>query len=164
MVNNCSLLLKHRKQKRQGSYDHNALPQLSTSSSLTSHLECSAIIANTIETFLSIIPYQDENDAARMASGTTLYGFVPFGDLERCRRLQTDQGTFINAARPDFGGSFGGYKQSGNGREFFRYASSGTPGSWQCPQGCLVENNVHSGSGMSPFWRNLTVQHPRAAA
>jgi|GEM_PF-6091041 len=46
----------------------------------------------------------------------------------------------INGARPDFGGCFGGYKQSGNGREWgeagleeflelkavFRYASSGT--------------------------------------
>ena len=33
-------------------------------------------------------------------------------------RLQLDARNFINNARVDFAGSFGGYKQSGNGREW----------------------------------------------
>jgi aldehyde dehydrogenase (NAD+) len=94
---------------------------------------------------LSIIPYDDENDAVRIANDTPygLSGFVTSGDLERARRVAKRLRTgnvHINSARPDFGGCFGGYKQSGNGREWgeagleeflelkavFGYATSGT--------------------------------------
>ena len=94
---------------------------------------------------LSIIPYEDENDAVRIANDSPygLSGFVTSGDLERARRVAKrirSGNVHINGARPDFGGCFGGYKQSGNGREWgeagleeflerkaiFGYASSGT--------------------------------------
>ena len=72
---------------------------------------------------LSIIPYEDENDAVRIANDTDygLSGFVSSGDVERARRVAKRLRTgnvHINGARPDFGGCFGGYKQSGNGREW----------------------------------------------
>ena len=72
---------------------------------------------------LCIIPYEDEDDAVRIANDTPygLSGFVSSGDVERARgvakRMRTGN-VHINGARIDFGGSFGGYKQSGNGREW----------------------------------------------
>jgi betaine-aldehyde dehydrogenase len=75
---------------------------------------------------LSIIPYEDEDDAVRIANETIygLAGGVWSGDLERAkrvaRRLRTGQveinGGSFNPLAP-----FGGYKQSGNGRELGRY-------------------------------------------
>ena len=72
---------------------------------------------------LCIIPYEDEADAVRIANDTPygLSGYVTSGDLERARRVarQIRSGNVhINGARLDFGGCFGGYKQSGNGREW----------------------------------------------
>jgi aldehyde dehydrogenase (NAD+) len=72
---------------------------------------------------LCIIPYKDEEDAVRIANDTPygLSGFVTSGDLERARRVAKrirSGNVHINNARVDFGGSFGGYKQSGNGREW----------------------------------------------
>jgi aldehyde dehydrogenase (NAD+) len=72
---------------------------------------------------LSIIPYEDENDAVRIANDSPygLSGFVTSGNLERARRVAKrirSGNVHINGARPDFGGCFGGYKQSGNGREW----------------------------------------------
>ena len=72
---------------------------------------------------LCIISYEDENDAVRIANDTPygLSGFVTSGDVERARRVakQIRSGNVhINGARVDFGGCFGGYKQSGNGREW----------------------------------------------
>jgi aldehyde dehydrogenase (NAD+) len=72
---------------------------------------------------LCIIPYEDEADAVRIANDTPygLSGFVTAGDIERARRVakQIRSGNVhINNARVDFGGCFGGYKQSGNGREW----------------------------------------------
>lgn len=72
---------------------------------------------------LCIIPYADENDAVRIADDTPygLSGFVTSGDIERARcvakRIRSGN-VHINGARVDFGGCFGGYKQSGNGREW----------------------------------------------
>ena len=72
---------------------------------------------------LCIIPYEDENDAVRIANDT-LYGlsaFVTSGDIGRARRVANQMragNVHINGARLDFSGSFGGYKQSGNGREW----------------------------------------------
>mgnify|MGYP000884213877 FL=1 len=75
---------------------------------------------------LSIIAYDDEEDAIRIANGTPygLAGGVWSGSDERAervaRRLRTGQveinGGYFNISAP-----FGGYKQSGNGRELGRY-------------------------------------------
>jgi len=72
---------------------------------------------------LCIIPYQDEDDAVRIANETPygLSGFVTAGDIERARRVAKrirSGNVHINGARVDFGGCFGGFKQSGNGREW----------------------------------------------
>ena len=72
---------------------------------------------------LCIIPYEDDDDAVRIANDTLtgLSGFVSSGNLERARgvaRRIRSGNIHINGARPDFGGCFGGYKQSGNGREW----------------------------------------------
>src|SRR5271166_3346368 len=72
---------------------------------------------------LCIIPYEDEDDAVRIANDTPygLSGYVTSGDIERARRIAKkirSGNVHINGARLDFGGCFGGYKQSGNGREW----------------------------------------------
>jgi aldehyde dehydrogenase (NAD+) len=72
---------------------------------------------------LSIIAYEDEDDAVRIANDTPygLSGFVTSGNIERARRVAKrfrSGNVHVNGARPDFGGCFGGYKQSGNGREW----------------------------------------------
>jgi len=72
---------------------------------------------------LCIIPYEDEDDAVRIANDTPygLSGFVSSGDIEHARRIAKRVragNVHINNARVDFGGCFGGYKQSGNGREW----------------------------------------------
>ncbi|MGH9243205.1 MAG: aldehyde dehydrogenase family protein [Acidimicrobiales bacterium] len=75
---------------------------------------------------LSIIPYEDEDEAIRIANDTPygLSGAVWSSDAERAkrvaRRLRTGQidinGGSFNPLAP-----FGGYKQSGHGRELGRY-------------------------------------------
>jgi aldehyde dehydrogenase (NAD+) len=72
---------------------------------------------------LCMIPYEDENDAVRIANDSLygLSGFVTSGNLERARRVAKRiraGNVHINGARVDFSGCFGGYKQSGNGREW----------------------------------------------
>jgi aldehyde dehydrogenase (NAD+) len=72
---------------------------------------------------LCIIPYEDEDDAIRIANDTPygLSGYVTSGDLEHARRIAKrirSGNVRVNGARLDFGGCFGGYKQSGNGREW----------------------------------------------
>jgi aldehyde dehydrogenase (NAD+) len=72
---------------------------------------------------LSILPYEREEDAIRMANDTVygLSGYVQSRDLDHARRvaaqLRTGQ-VRLNGAGPDFAAPFGGYKQSGNGREW----------------------------------------------
>lgn len=72
---------------------------------------------------LCIIPYENEDDAIRIANDTPygLSGFVTSGDRERAgkvaKRIRSGN-VHVNGARVDFGGCFGGYKQSGNGREW----------------------------------------------
>jgi betaine-aldehyde dehydrogenase len=75
---------------------------------------------------LSIIPYDDEDDAVRIANDTVygLAGGVWSGDPERAkrvaRRLRTGQ-VEINGGKFNPMAPFGGYKQSGNGRELGKY-------------------------------------------
>ena len=75
---------------------------------------------------LSIIPYDDEDDAIRIANDSMygLAGGVWSGDPERAervaRRIRTGQ-VEINGAAFNPLAPFGGVKQSGYGREFGRY-------------------------------------------
>ncbi len=71
---------------------------------------------------LAVIPYTDEDDAVRIANDTQygLSGGVFSGDQERAvrvaRRLRTGM-VDVNGGRFNPLAPFGGYKQSGNGRE-----------------------------------------------
>ncbi len=75
---------------------------------------------------LSIIAYEDDDDAVRIANGTVfgLGGAVQSADVERAkavaRRLRTGQ-VDINGAPFNTEAPFGGYKQSGNTRERGRW-------------------------------------------
>ena len=72
---------------------------------------------------LSIIPYDDEDDAVRIANDTPygLSGYVTSSDLTKARRIAARLRTgmvHINNSWCDAMAPFGGYKQSGNGREW----------------------------------------------
>jgi aldehyde dehydrogenase (NAD+) len=72
---------------------------------------------------LSILPYDTEEEAIAMANDTPygLSGYVSSADPERAMRVASRLRTghvHLNGAGPDFGAPFGGYKQSGNGREW----------------------------------------------
>ena len=72
---------------------------------------------------LSILPYDDDDEAIRIANDTPygLSGYVSSSNIERARmvasRLKTGM-VHINGAPLDAQAPFGGYKQSGNGREW----------------------------------------------
>jgi len=71
---------------------------------------------------LAIIPYDDDEDAVSIANDTDygLSGYVsgePVHAQEIAKRLRTGM-VHINGAGPDFNAPFGGYKKSGNGREW----------------------------------------------
>lgn len=72
---------------------------------------------------LAILPYDTEDDAIRMANDSPygLSGYVQSASLERARgiasRLRTGM-VHLNGAGPDISAPFGGFKQSGNGREW----------------------------------------------
>jgi aldehyde dehydrogenase (NAD+) len=75
---------------------------------------------------LSILGFKDEEDAIRIANDTPygLAGYVSSGDIARARRVSRRiragnvnlNGVFNERTAP-----FGGYKQSGNGREWGRF-------------------------------------------
>jgi aldehyde dehydrogenase (NAD+) len=75
---------------------------------------------------LAVLPYEDEDEAVRIANGTPygLSGGVFSGDQERAvavaRRLRTGM-VDVNGGRFNPLAPFGGYKQSGNGRELGVY-------------------------------------------
>jgi len=72
---------------------------------------------------LSILPYDSEDDAIRMGNDTVygLAAYVSSQDLDHARRVASRlrAGT-VNINYPDWDthAPFGGYKQSGNGREY----------------------------------------------
>ena len=72
---------------------------------------------------LVLIPFADEGEAIAMANDSPygLYAYVQTGDLNRARRvarLMRAGGVSINGTSQDYLAPFGGYKQSGNGREY----------------------------------------------
>ena len=75
---------------------------------------------------LSIIGYTDDDDAVRIANDTVygLAGYVSSNDVERgraiARRIRSGN-VHLNGAGTDNNAIFGGYKQSGNGREFGKH-------------------------------------------
>ncbi len=72
---------------------------------------------------LSLIGYEDDEDAIRIANDTPygLSGYISAGDPDRAkalaRRIRSGN-VHLNGAGPDTNAPFGGYKQSGNGREW----------------------------------------------
>lgn len=72
---------------------------------------------------LSMIPFTSEDEAVEIANDTPfgLAAYVQSQDLERARRVarQIRAGSVhLNGAGQDYCSPFGGYKQSGNGREW----------------------------------------------
>lgn len=74
---------------------------------------------------VTIIPYEDEEDAIRIANDTD-YGLsaVVFGSGEAVQRVAPRLRAgmvYVNGGQPDPDLPFGGYKQSGNGREHGKF-------------------------------------------
>ena len=72
---------------------------------------------------LCLLPYDSEDEAIDIANDTPygLSGYVSSGDLDHARRVAAKLRTgmvHINGASLDAQAPFGGYKQSGNGREW----------------------------------------------
>jgi aldehyde dehydrogenase (NAD+) len=72
---------------------------------------------------ITLITYQDEDEAVGIANETVygLSGFVSSDDHQRARRVARRLRTgmvHLNGTGLDFNAPFGGYKQSGNGREY----------------------------------------------
>ena len=75
---------------------------------------------------LAMIGYEDDDDAVRIANDTVygLSGYISSEDPERAvkiARLIRTGNVHVNGAPPDQSAPFGGYKQSGNGREWGRF-------------------------------------------
>jgi acyl-CoA reductase-like NAD-dependent aldehyde dehydrogenase len=75
---------------------------------------------------LCIIPYQTEAEAVQIANDSIfgLSGAVWSGDHQRAQKIAKQMRTGqvnINGAEFDIFAPFGGYKQSGNGRERSKY-------------------------------------------
>jgi len=72
---------------------------------------------------LTILPYENEEEAIKIANDTPygLSGYVQSGDVDHALEVAAQMRTgnvHINGSGPDFNAPFGGYKQSGNGREW----------------------------------------------
>ncbi len=72
---------------------------------------------------LTILPYDTEEEAIEIANDTPygLSGYVQSGDVEHAMAVASQLRTgnvHLNGSGADFNAPFGGYKQSGNGREW----------------------------------------------
>jgi aldehyde dehydrogenase (NAD+) len=72
---------------------------------------------------LAILPYNTEEEAIKMANDTVygLSGYVQSGDIDHARKVASQLRTgnvHLNGAGVDLNAPFGGYKQSGTGREW----------------------------------------------
>ena len=72
---------------------------------------------------LAILPYETEEDAIRMANDTVygLAAYVQSGNVDHARKVAARMragNVYLNYPAWDAGAPFGGYKQSGNGREY----------------------------------------------
>ena len=72
---------------------------------------------------LSILPYTDEAQAIEIANDTPygLSGYVQSGSVDHALEVAAQiraGNVHINGSGPDLNAPFGGYKQSGNGREW----------------------------------------------
>jgi aldehyde dehydrogenase (NAD+) len=72
---------------------------------------------------LAILPYETEADAIRMANDTVygLSGYVQSGNIDHARKVASKiraGNVHLNGAGGDMSTPFGGYKQSGTGREW----------------------------------------------
>ena len=72
---------------------------------------------------LVMIPFADEAEAIAIANDTPygLAAYIQSLDLDRARRVARQLragGVYLNGHGQDYGSPFGGYKQSGNGREW----------------------------------------------
>ncbi|HLB96694.1 MAG TPA: aldehyde dehydrogenase family protein [Acetobacteraceae bacterium] len=76
---------------------------------------------------LAILPYRDEAEAIRLANDTPygLAAYVQSADVGHARRVAAEMragNVFMNYPAGDTAAPFGGYKQSGNGREYGKWA------------------------------------------
>jgi aldehyde dehydrogenase (NAD+) len=75
---------------------------------------------------ICILPYKDEEEAIRLANDT-IYGlaaYVQGADLEHARKVAAQMragNVHVNYPMGDTAAPFGGYKQSGNGREYGKW-------------------------------------------
>jgi len=72
---------------------------------------------------LTMIPYDTEREAIEIANDTDygLAGYVQSGDIDRARAVASKiraGNVHLNGASPGVDMPFGGYKMSGNGREW----------------------------------------------
>jgi aldehyde dehydrogenase (NAD+) len=75
---------------------------------------------------LAMLAYDTEEDAIKQANDTVygLSGYVQSGNIDHARKVASrlrSGNVHINGAGGDFSAPFGGYKQSGNGREWGDY-------------------------------------------
>jgi aldehyde dehydrogenase (NAD+) len=75
---------------------------------------------------LVLIPFKDEAEAVAIANDSPygLYAYVQTNNMDRARRisrLMRAGGVSINGTSQDYMAPFGGYKQSGNGREYGKF-------------------------------------------
>ena len=71
---------------------------------------------------LVIIPFETESEAIEIANDTPygLAAYIQTGNLERAKRISSKLragAIHVNGGEFNYGSPFGGYKQSGNGRE-----------------------------------------------